>query len=365
MKRLILFAAAGLLLAACAGKGKGANTSADSTAADGTPATTAATIEISDTAAATAAIIAQVEALYKALNSYDWEKDTYNLDDKLTKRFAAKVWRQAVADIDSIDSARKGEMSFFESEISPDFMTWSYEYDGHVDVSNISVVSIQDGVAHVEFDMKGAGREPETGSWDMIQEDGQWRVKTVYYHTNNILAMMHQYIDEKIWYYGKRFDIHKYLADINKQARKALDSDAGIVVTEYELYDIDRDGTPEVIVHCPEWAAMMVFAVGSGKAELLVSTETTLTLVLYDHGAGAVGGCGTGCSQGYFARISKSRCVSKVSNYEQYDPEGNVIESRWETDKGQQLTNAQGEQLLRELGQSYTIEPRWQDIDME
>ena len=159
--------------------------------------------------------------------------------------------------------------------------------------------------------------------------------------------------------------MHKYFADIDKLARKELNSDVGIVITEYELYDIDRDGTPEVIVNCPEWAAEMVFAIGSGQPELLVNTETAPTLVYYEHGVGAVGSCGTGCSQGYFALINKSRRSQLLSNYEEYDTEGNVTESRWETDKGQKLTNEQGEQLMRQLGHSYTLEHHWNDIDME
>ena len=364
MKKLIIIAAVVLAWTSCSNKSKGA-AAADSTSTDSTLTTSATTTEITDTAAAKEAVIAQVEALYKMLNAYDWEKDTFNLDAKLTHRFAAKTWQKAVAVIDSIESGREGEMGFFESEISPDFMTWSYEYDGHVDVSNINVISIEDGVAHVEFDMKGAGREPDTGCWDMIQEDGQWRVKTVYYQTRNILALMYQYIDEKIWYYGKRFDINKYFADIDKLARKELNTDAGVVVTEYEVYDIDRDGTPEVIVNCPEWPAVMVFAIGSGHAELLVNTETAQTLVYYEHGVGAVGGCGTGCSHGYFALIDKSRPGNMFSNYEEYDPEGNVTESRWETNKGKEMANEQGEQLMRQLGQSYTLEHHWKSVDME
>lgn len=364
MKKLMIFVAAALTLAACGSKTKNATADADSLAVDSAAASQPAAI--TDTEAAKNAITTQVNAIYEFINQYKVEGGYSARDNDADKRFATKEWQEAVAAVNKADEGREGEQGFFDAVFPDVFSYWTMEYEGPVKVSDIDVKDIRtDGRAHVDFMLKGEDKEAQEVGWDLMLQDGQWRVKAIYKDSRNVLAEMHHYIDLKKFYFGDKFDIHKYYADMNKQASSLLDPEADILIENFTLFDIDRDGTPEVLVRCPDQEATVVYSIAKGQAKWLAYAEGNSTLEFYEHGIGTISSCGTGCRQARYVLIKNSQCVDAFSNHKQYDPKGNLSDNEWETENGDDTPTAEGEKLFLQLGFSINFEPDWQYIPNE
>ncbi|MBR1447935.1 MAG: hypothetical protein IJ588_04190 [Prevotella sp.] len=363
MKKLMILAAAAMMLTACGNKAKNTATDADSLAADSVAASQPAAI--TDTAAVKDAITAQVEAIFEYINQYHVEGGYSGRDNDTDQRFATKDWQEAVAAVDKADEGREGEQGFWDAIFPDVYSYWTMEYEGPVEVSDIDVKAIRtDGRAHVDFMLSGEGKEAQEVGWDLMLQGDQWRVKAILKDSRNMLAEMHHYIDLKKFYFGDKFDIHDYYADMNKQARDLLDPEAGILIGDYSLFDIDRDGTPEVLVRCPDLEAIVVFSIANGHAKWLAYAEGNSTLEFYEHGVGSIGGCGTGCRQSRFVLIKDSQSVNVFSHHEEFDPEGNLSDDQWESEKGD-ISTEEGERLFQQLGFSSNFEPDWLYITTE
>lgn len=366
MKKTVFYSA--LLMAtcltACGNKTKNTATDADSLAVDSEVVGQSAAI--TDTVAVKNAITAQVNAIYDYINRYEVEGGYYDRDINTDKRFATKEWQEAVAAVNKADEGREGEEGFFDAFFPDMFSYWTMEYEGPVKVSDIDVKNIRtDGRAHVDFMLSGEGKEAQEVGWDLVMQGGQWRVKAIHKDAQNILAEMHHYIDLKKFYYGDKFDIHNYYAEMNKQARRLLDSEAGILIENFTLFDIDRDGMPEVLVHCPDQEATVVYSIANGQVKWLAYAEGNSTLEFYEHGVGTISSCGTGCRYGRYVLIHNSQSADVFINHRQYDPQGNLEDNGWESENGDEMPTAKGEKLFLQLGFSFNFEPDWLYISNE
>ena len=164
---------------------------------------------------------------------------------------------------------------------------------------------------------------------------------------------------------GDKFDIHDYYADMNRQARSLLDPEAAILIGDYALFDIDRDGTPEVLVRCPDQEATVVYSIVKGQAKWLAYAEGNSFLEFYEHGVATISSCGTGCRLARYVLIKNSQSVNVASNHKQYDPEGNLSDNEWETENGKSISTEEGEKLFLQLGSTTNFEPDWLQISTE
>lgn len=364
MKKLITFAAAAVMLTACGNKTKNAATDADSLSVDSAAATQPAASADAETARN--AITAQVKAVYEFINHYKVEGGYSARDNDADKRFATKEWREAVATVNKVDEGREGEQGFFDAVFPDVYSYWTMEYEGPVKVSDIDVKDIRtDGRAHVEFTLSGEGKEAQEVGWDLVLQGDQWRVKAIHKDARNMLAEMHHYIDLKKFYFGDKFDIHKYYADMNKQASSLLDPEASILIEDFTLFDIDRDGTPEVLVRCPDQEATVVYSIAKGQAKWLAYAEGNSMLEFYEHGVATVSSCGTGCREARYVLIKNSQCIDVFSNHKQYDPQGNLSDNEWKTENSDDMPTEEGEKLFLQLGFTTNFEPDWQYIPNE
>ena len=150
---------------------------------------------------------------------------------------------------------------------------------------------------------------------------------------------------------------------MKQQSAEKQDADPdGIFFDAYGLVDIDLDGTPEVYVQNKERFSNAVFSVAGGKVSLLAASFAATEIYFYEHGVGAQGGCGTGCMMSDCTVIKDSRPVVSFRIIDEYDMEGNLVESNT-TKEGQKITNEEYERLFAQLGKQINLSAMMHDID--
>jgi hypothetical protein len=198
----------------------------------------------------------------------------------------------------------------------------------------------------------------------MRVENGEWRVANIFFENDDdydLLMNMRAYADDGK--YNKSFNINKYLPDMKQQLAEKQDADPdGIFFDAYGLVDIDLDGTPEVYVQNKERFSNAVFSVAGGKVSLLAASFAATEIYFYEHGVGAQGGCGTGCMMSDCTVIKDSRPVVSFRIIDEYDMEGNLVESNT-TKEGQKITNEEYERLFAQLGKQVNLSAMMHDID--
>lgn len=353
MKKIALLFLAIMAMTACGSKTNSTQQVADSTVVK----------ELPDTLNNAEAVTRQVDAVY----SY-WNELREHFDESqptVDERFGTQEWRRVRQDVDAID--RECECGgFFDFGEDGPLDAWTYDcYEGTVSANNIQVKMQPDGTAEVRFLIKDASTpKGRPVRWLMRVENGEWRVANIFFENDDdydLLMNMRAYADDGK--YNKSFNINKYLPDMKQQLAEKQDVDPdGIFFDAYGLVDIDLDGTPEVYVQNKERFSNAVFSVAGGKVSLLAASFGATEIYFYEHGVGAQGGCGTGCMMSDCTVIKDSRPVVSFRIIDEYDMEGNLVESNT-TKEGQKITNEEYERLFAQLGKQVNLSAMMHDID--
>ncbi len=343
MNRTILFIAA-MLLTACASK--------PSQPSDNTETTNEETAELqSDSLMAVQTIETLVTDVYNYLDSC--QEGMSSLDEQ----FGSKEWKNTMAELRKVDEGKDDPL--FNAEYNP----WTFDlYEGRITPDTIAVCLKENGTAEASFLLKDAMSTIGLPvRWLLVKEDGAWKVQAIIDESDNYLLMMKVYIDDERFNDG--FDVKKYLRDANAQATAIFGSpDTMADFNEYALLDIDRDGKAELCLRQEELGYHMAFSIATERPERLACADGRTMMVFFEHGVGSQGSCGTGCHLAEYSIVKDSRKRFSLHFHEQFDMEGEVVESGYKKDD-KEISAEEGDRLMKELGEMVALNPIWHVIE--
>ncbi len=355
MKKFLFFAVIGLFWSACGSKTNGEASDTDTTSVQ----------EVPDTLNTVEAVVKQVDAVYDYLDEMHqhYKEGMPSLDE----RFGTKEWQQVISEVRMVD--RECECGgFFDFGDQGPLDPWTYDcYEGRVSADSIETKILPNGTAEVKFLVKDAVTIKGIPiRWLMRVEDGQWRVANIFFEQDDnldLLMSMRAYADDGK--FNKSFDIAKYLPAMKEQAAKTYDREPGdIFFNYYGLIDVDRDGLPEVYVKSTEQNYTVIYSMADDKPLLLANSFGAMEVYFFEHGVGAMGGCGTGCMMSDCTILKESKPQARIRNVDEYDMEGKQV-GRTITKDGESIAAEEYDRLWSLLGEQLDIFPLMHEIEIE
>lgn len=188
-------------------------------------------------------------------------------------------------------------------------------------------------------------------------------MKITEYYINAMFAITHVYPWDGMKPGHERVEIEnidKMWAEYSDQAMM----DGQQPVTRYAIIDIDRDGSPELMLGSESDDYQAVFALYDGKYELIAAKDYKRSLNFYPPKAvGSAGGCGTGCFLIDWTLLENSRPKHRIANLQEYNFETDEMVDHYELDGREVVHAEEGDRLVKSFGESVDLDIPWRPLN--
>lgn len=134
-------------------------------------------------------------------------------------------------------------------------------------------------------------------------------------------------------------------------------------VARYALIDIDRDGSPELMLASESDDYQAVFALYDGKYKMIAAKDYKRSLNFYPPKAvGSAGGCGTGCFYITWTLLENSRPRRLIENQQEYNFEKDEMVDHYSLDGREVVYAHEGDRLVKSLGESVVLDIPWRPL---
>lgn len=134
-------------------------------------------------------------------------------------------------------------------------------------------------------------------------------------------------------------------------------------VARYALIDIDRDGSPELMLGSESDDYQAVFALYDGKYKMIAAKDYKRSLSFYPPKAvGSAGGCGTGCFYITWTLLENSRPRRLIENQQEYNFEKDEMVDHYSLDGREVVYAHEGDRLVESFGKPVDINPDWRKL---
>lgn len=134
-------------------------------------------------------------------------------------------------------------------------------------------------------------------------------------------------------------------------------------VARYALIDIDRDGSPELMLGSESDDYQAVFALYDGKYKMIAAKDYKRSLNFYPPKAvGSAGGCGTGCFYITWTLLENSRPRRLIENQQEYNFEKDEMVDHYSLDGREVVYAHEGDRLVESFGKPVDINPDWRKL---
>jgi hypothetical protein len=129
--------------------------------------------------------------------------------------------------------------------------------------------------------------------------------------------------------------------------------------SKYALFDVDKDGMPELVLSNHNDECQVVVSIVEGEIHLLASTDFKRHLIFHKEGVvGDAGGCGTGCFYAHYTKLLNSVPEFEFGDMQSYNFETDKMEDEYNKD-GELLTLDEGQEIFDSFGEVYDAELVW------
>ena len=188
-------------------------------------------------------------------------------------------------------------------------------------------------------------------------------LKITEYHINAMFAITHVYPWDGMKPGRERVEIEnidKMWAEYSNQAMM----DGEQPVTRYAIIDIDRDGSPELMLGADSDDYQAVFALYDGQYKLIAAKDYKRSLNFYPPKAvGSAGGCGTGCFYIDWTLLENSRPKHHIENQQEYNFETDQMVDHYELDGREVVHAEEGDRLVKSFGESVEMTIPWRPLN--
>lgn len=134
-------------------------------------------------------------------------------------------------------------------------------------------------------------------------------------------------------------------------------------VTRYAVIDIDRDGSPELMLGAENDDYQAVFALFDGKWEMIAAKDYKRQLNFFPPKAvGSSGGCGTGCFFIDWTLLENSRPTHHIENVQEYHFDTDAMVDNYSLDGREVVHAEEGDRLVKSLGDAVDITIPWRPL---
>lgn len=128
--------------------------------------------------------------------------------------------------------------------------------------------------------------------------------------------------------------------------------------TKYTLFDVDKDGQPELWLSTEDEEYQVVMSVVEGEIKILAGNDYKRHMIFHDSVIGDAGGCGTGCYYVHYVKLKNSKPEFEFADMQSYNFKKDDMEHEYSKDDVL-LTEQEGEDILESFGESYDPEVEW------
>ena len=187
-------------------------------------------------------------------------------------------------------------------------------------------------------------------------------IKITEYHINAMFCITHVYPWDGMKPGRERVEIEnidKMWADYEEMAMM----DGEHPATRYAIIDIDRDGSPELMLGSDSEDYKAVYALYDGKYELIAAQDYKRSLNFYPPKAvGSAGGCGTGCFYIDWTLLENSRPKHHIENQQEFNFEKDDLDDHYSLDGREVVHAEEGDRLVKSLGESVVLDIPWRPL---
>ena len=136
-------------------------------------------------------------------------------------------------------------------------------------------------------------------------------------------------------------------------------------MTEFALFDIDEDGTPELLMSAPSPYGgnyVGVYAMNNGHVELLCGSDDHLSLSYYRHAVCYSGHAGAAATMAGYVPVKNSRMLFRLVDLQEWDNSLDDFGPSKYLKDGEEVPAAEAETFIRSLGPAFTPELEWREI---
>ncbi|MBQ8988409.1 MAG: hypothetical protein IJ067_01795 [Prevotella sp.] len=135
-------------------------------------------------------------------------------------------------------------------------------------------------------------------------------------------------------------------------------------VSRYALIDIDRDGSPELMLGSEDDDYQAVYALYDGQWQMIAAKDYKRQLNFFPPKAvGSSGGCGTGCFYIDWTLLENSRPKHHIENSQEYNFQDDKMVDNYSLD-GREIVHAEeGNRLVKSFGESVEMTIDWRPLN--
>lgn len=129
--------------------------------------------------------------------------------------------------------------------------------------------------------------------------------------------------------------------------------------TKYTLFDVDKDGQPELWLSTEDEEYQVVMSVVAGELKILAGNDYKRHLIFHENSViGDAGGCGTGCFYAQYVKLQNSEPEFEFADMQSYNFRKDDIDHEYTKDETL-LTDQEAEDLFETFGDVYDPVVEW------
>ena len=148
------------------------------------------------------------------------------------------------------------------------------------------------------------------------------------------------------------------------QFRESYYGDERHPFTQYAMIDIDKDGSPEMVLQSDNEEFRAVYSIAL-TINLIAVENGSRFLAFYKNAVGHTGSCGALCMSGVYVILKDSYPKSYLREQSEWNEE---LEDYTDSDyflDGQEISKEKGREMVRQLGEPYEPELKWTKLAVE